>query len=83
MSHGTMDASRQLGFRREFPSLVRALRAFLVTLWSTQGRYTLTLLTVAIIFVICATVAAQLVLNAWNRPFYNAIQERNLSTSLI
>jgi putative ATP-binding cassette transporter len=29
--------------------------------------------------VICATVAAQLVLNAWNRPFYNAIQERNLS----
>jgi putative ATP-binding cassette transporter len=37
------------------------------------------LLTIAIVFVICATVLAQVALNAWNRPFYNAIEQRNLS----
>jgi putative ATP-binding cassette transporter len=36
------------------------------------------MLTIGIVLVICATVAAQVALNAWNRPFYNAIQERNL-----
>ncbi|HEX5210464.1 MAG TPA: ABC transporter ATP-binding protein/permease [Pseudolabrys sp.] len=53
------------------------MRDFLGTLWSTKGRHTLTLLTIAIIVVICATVGAQVALNAWNRPFYNAIQARD------
>ena len=77
--NATTNAPKPLAFRREFLPLVRALRAFLGTLWSTEGRRSLTLLTIAIVLVICATVAAQIVLNAWNRPFYNAIQERNLS----
>jgi putative ATP-binding cassette transporter len=71
-----------LRFTEGFPAILRSFRAFVVTLWSTEGRYTLTLLTIAIILVICATVGAQVVLNAWNRPFYNAIQERNLSAFL-
>jgi putative ATP-binding cassette transporter len=77
--HATSDAPRQLVLRRQFFSLIRALRALLSTLWSTEGRRTLVLLTIAIVLVICATVGAQVALNAWNRPFYNAIQERNLS----
>jgi len=75
----TTDTPKPLAIRQEFSPLVRALRAFLSTLWSTDGRRTLTYLSIAIVIVICATVAAQLELNAWNRPFYNAIQQRNLS----
>jgi putative ATP-binding cassette transporter len=68
--------------RQAFLPLVRAFRAFLVTLWSTEGRRVLTLLTVGIVLVIGATVAAQVALNAWNRPFYNAVQTRDLSAFL-
>jgi putative ATP-binding cassette transporter len=75
----TTDAPRPLVFRQEFFPLVRALRAFLVTLWSTQGRRMLSLLTVSIVFVIGATVVVQVALNAWNKPFYDAIQQRDLS----
>jgi putative ATP-binding cassette transporter len=73
------DTAIPAGFRQGFFPLVRALRAFLATLWSTEGRRTLTLLTIMIVLVICATVVAQVALNAWNKPFYNAIQERDLS----
>ncbi|MGH6679441.1 MAG: ABC transporter ATP-binding protein/permease, partial [Bradyrhizobium sp.] len=55
------------------------MRAFLLTLWASEGRYILVVLTVMIMLVICATVAAQVWLNAWNKPFYNAIKDRNLA----
>jgi putative ATP-binding cassette transporter len=73
----TPDAPKPLVFRQEFSPILRAVRDFLSTLWSTEGRHTLTLLTIAIVLVICATVVAQVALNAWNRPFYDAIQQRN------
>jgi putative ATP-binding cassette transporter len=81
MTHGTAatDAPKPLAFGREFLPLLRALRAFLATLWSTGGRSILSVLTIAIILVICATVAGQVWLNAWNKPFYDAIQARDLS----
>jgi vitamin B12/bleomycin/antimicrobial peptide transport system ATP-binding/permease protein len=75
----TKNAPNPMVFSHDFFRLVRALRVLLITLWSTEGRRPLSMLTVAIVVVICATVAAQLALNAWNRPFYNAIQQRNLS----
>lgn len=74
--------SKPIVIQQKFSPLVRALREFLVTLWSTEGRRTLSLLSVAIVLVICATVGAQVALNAWNRPFYNAIQQRNLAEFL-
>ena len=73
------EASKPSAFRQGFLPLVRALRDFLATLWSGEGRRILTFLTVAVVLVICATVVAQVALNAWNKPFYNAIQQRNLS----
>ncbi len=76
------DTLKQLSFRQGFLPLVRALGALLTTLWSTEGRRILTLLSVAIVGVICATVLAQVALNAWNRPFYNAIQARDLPAFL-
>jgi putative ATP-binding cassette transporter len=62
--------------------LVHQLREFLVALWLSPGRRSLALLVVGTVFVICATAAAQVGLNAWNRPFYEAIAERNLPAFL-
>ena len=77
--HAAAGAPKPLVLKQQFFPLVRALRAFLVTLWSTERRQALTLLTIAIVLVIAATVATQVELNAWNRPFYNAIEQRNFS----
>jgi hypothetical protein len=49
--------------------LVHQLREFLVALWLSPGRRSLALLIIGTVFVICATAAAQVGLNAWNRPF--------------
>jgi putative ATP-binding cassette transporter len=57
--------------------LLRQVREFLVALWSSPGRATLNWLSMGIISVILATAAAQVALNFWNRPFYNAIQARD------
>ncbi len=42
----------------------------------TCGRMTLYLLAISITLVILATAAAQVELNAWNQPFYDAIQRK-------
>ena len=62
--------------------LVHQLREFLVALWLSPGRRSLALLLIGTVFVICATAAAQVGLNAWNRPFYEAIAERNFPAFL-
>ncbi len=58
-------------------NLVHQFRAFLIALWLSPGRQGLALLTIGTVLVICATAAAQVGLNAWNRPFYEAISTRN------
>ena len=62
--------------------LVHQLREFLVALWLSPGRRSLALLTIGTVFVIGATAAAQVGLNAWNRPFYEAIEEKNFPAFL-
>jgi ABC-type uncharacterized transport system fused permease/ATPase subunit len=62
--------------------LVHQLREFLIALWLSPGRRGLALLTIGTVFVICATAAAQVGLNAWRGPFYQAIAERNFSAFL-
>ena len=62
--------------------LVHQLREFLVALWLSPGRRSLALLIIGTVFVICATAAAQVGLNAWNRPFYEAIAARNFPAFL-
>ena len=44
----------------------------------TPGRTTLYVLAGALVLVIVATAAMQVQLNAWNRPFYDAIERRDL-----
>jgi vitamin B12/bleomycin/antimicrobial peptide transport system ATP-binding/permease protein len=62
--------------------LIHQFREFLVALRLSPGRRSLTLLIVATVFVVGATAAAQVGLNAWNRPFYEAIAQRNFSAFL-
>ena len=53
-----------------------------IVLWISPGRHSLALLIIGTVFVLCATAAAQVGLNAWNRPFYEAIANRNFSAFL-
>ncbi len=57
--------------------LVHQFREFLIALWLSPGGQGLTLLTICTVLIVCATAAAQVGLNAWNRPFYEAISARN------
>ena len=57
--------------------LVHQFREFLIALCLSPGRQGLALLTTGTVLVVCATAAAQVGLNAWNRPFYEAISARN------
>jgi ABC-type uncharacterized transport system fused permease/ATPase subunit len=59
------------------------LRDFLIALWLPPGSRVLSFLILARVFVICATAAAQVALNAWNGLFYEAIAERNFRPSQI
>jgi ABC-type uncharacterized transport system fused permease/ATPase subunit len=62
--------------------LVHQCREFLIAFWRSPGRRSLALLMIGTVFVICATAAVQVGLNAWNRPFYEAIAERNFPAFL-
>jgi putative ATP-binding cassette transporter len=62
--------------------LVHQCRELLIALWLSPGRRSLALLIIGTVFVICATAAAQVGLNAWNQPFYEAIAERNFPAFL-
>ena len=62
--------------------LIHQLREFLIALWLSPGPHSRALLTIGTVFVISATAAAQVGLNAWNRPFYEAIAGRNFPAFL-
>jgi hypothetical protein len=62
--------------------LVHQLHQFLIALWLSPGRHSLALLIIGMVLVVCATAAAQVGLNAWNRPFYEAIAERHFPAFL-
>ena len=61
--------------------LIHQFREFLVALRLSPGRCSLALFIVATVVVVSATAAAQVSLNAWNGPFYEAIR-RILGTRL-
>ncbi len=79
------DAAEQeieFGTRKSFAALVQQFSTFIAALWNSSGRRNFLLLTVSIIGVIIATSGMQVVLNAWNKPFYNAIETKNVSSFL-
>ena len=60
-------------------SVLHQLRVLVRAVHGTPGRTRLYLLSGAILAVIGATAAMQVRLNAWNRPFYDAIERRDLN----
>jgi len=62
--------------------LMHQFREFLVALRRSPGRRSLALLVAATLFAVGATAVAQVSLNAWNGPFYEAIAQRNFSAFL-
>jgi putative ATP-binding cassette transporter len=62
--------------------LMHQFREFLVALRLSPGRRSLALLVAATLFAVSATAVAQVSLNAWNGPFYEAIAQRNFSAFL-
>src|SRR4029078_5092195 len=60
---------------RQFGTLVRAF-------WTGEARTSVLLLVTGIATVILGTAFGQVRLNAWNRPFYDAIARRDVATFL-
>ncbi len=60
-----------LGFGAQVATLSRGL-------WASRERWVLLALAGAVLAVIGLTAAAQVALNAWNTPFYNAVSARNV-----
>jgi putative ATP-binding cassette transporter len=58
--------------------LVRQLRMMWRALWAARVRNTLLLLWLAIFLVVAATAYAQIRLNRWNQPFYDALSHYQL-----
>ena len=60
-----------------FRDLIIQFGTFVRVLWASGGRPRLTLLTIGTISVIVLTAVVQIVLNAWNKPFYDAVQAKD------
>jgi putative ATP-binding cassette transporter len=63
-------------------SLANQVRVLVRAVNRTPGRTRLYVLAGAILLVIIATAVMQVRLNAWNRPFYDAIEQRNFAEFL-
>lgn len=59
--------------------IVEDIGTILASLRAQPGARRLVLLVVAIVAVVIATAVAQVALNAWNQPFYDAIERRDMS----
>jgi putative ATP-binding cassette transporter len=58
-------------------SLVSELVGMFGAFWSSPKRYKMLMLLAALVAVVGATAYAQVRLNAWNQPFYNALAGKN------
>ena len=55
------------------------VRGMIAALWTSRQRNTILFLVVALIAIVGATAYAQVRLNAWNEPFYDALAHKNFS----
>jgi putative ATP-binding cassette transporter len=60
-------------------SLVSQLIGMTAALWASHQRGKVVLLLVALVAVVGASAYAQILLNAWNQPFYNALSRKDVS----
>ena len=74
------DGERADGAARE--SLLSEMIGMTSAFWSSRQRNKLLMLAVALVVVAGATAYMQIKLNAWNRPFYNALTRKNMPAFL-
>ena len=60
-------------------SVAGQVRDMAAALWASGQRNTIAMLFVALVAVVGATAYAQVRLNAWNQPFYNALAHKDVS----
>ena len=60
-------------------SLVSQLLGMLAALWASRQRTKVILLLVALVAVVGASAYAQVLLNAWNQPFYDALSRKDVA----
>ena len=58
--------------------LISQLMGMVAALWASHQRNKALMLLVALVAVVGATAYAQIRLNAWNRPFYNALSDKSV-----
>ena len=63
--------------------LASQIRLMFRAFWSSKARNKILANLLAVVVVILVTVLGQLRLNAWNRPFYDAIAQENVENFLI
>ena len=54
------------------------LKGMILALWSSRQRNKIFLLAGALVAIVGATAYSQVRLNAWNRPFYDALSRKDL-----
>lgn len=64
--------------REPGPSARAHFRAFVRAFWASPSRTRVALLGIGIVAVIIATAVAQVRLNAWNQPFYDAVERKDV-----
>lgn len=60
-------------------SLVSQLLGMLAALWASRQRTKVILLLIALVAVVGASAYAQVLLNAWNQPFYDALSRKDVA----
>lgn len=80
MSEQTSGASRGSGPNMLVrQTLFSEIMGMVAAFWAARERNKLMLLAAALVAVIGATAYVQILLNAWNRPFYNALTHKDFS----
>jgi putative ATP-binding cassette transporter len=64
-------------------SVVSQLIGLAAALWASRQRRKVVLLLVALVSVVGASAYAQILLNAWNQPFYDALSRKDVSSFIV
>jgi putative ATP-binding cassette transporter len=71
--------SREAADARSSDSVYSQVMWMLVGLWPSRERYKIMMLGVGLVAVVGATAYMQIRLNAWNKPFYNSLANKDLT----
>ena len=80
---GPMKPNAENGGQPAEDSLASQLIGMTAALWASRQRGKVALLLVALAAVVGASAYAQILLNAWNQPFYDALSRKDVSAFIV